>query len=175
MSVEINEKPNRIKMSLLFLDFDGVLHPELASYEQLFCHVPRLEAVLRDFPEVEVVISSSWREHSTLDELRARFSPDIAARMVGMTPVLARETRSGPRREREILAWLQSSGRTDEKWLALDDTEWLFERYRDRLIACSRFRGLDAEMERELRAALNTKLPTSISSSKNMDSCASKK
>jgi len=36
---------------LLFLDFDGVLHPfpVPADATQLFCNLPRLEAVLRDY------------------------------------------------------------------------------------------------------------------------------
>ena len=46
----------------LFLDFDGVLHPEgegpLPNDGTDFCFLPRLEALLRDYPHVGVVISS---------------------------------------------------------------------------------------------------------------------
>lgn len=54
---------------ILFLDFDGVLHPFFPRADrsdeenQLFAYLPRLEGVLRDFPEWQIVISSSWREH----------------------------------------------------------------------------------------------------------------
>lgn len=48
---------------ILFLDFDGVLHPQ---YEDqvvpayvAFCHLSRFERVMRDFPAVQVVISST--------------------------------------------------------------------------------------------------------------------
>jgi hypothetical protein len=48
---------------ILFLDFDGVLHPEYdgqaAPADVVFCHLPRFEAVMRDHPEVEIVISST--------------------------------------------------------------------------------------------------------------------
>lgn len=66
---------------LLFLDFDGVLHPqydgEPTPVSELFCHLPRFESILQDFPSVEIVISSTWRNQFTLEELRSRFSPDI--------------------------------------------------------------------------------------------------
>jgi len=71
----------------LFLDFDGVLHPEPCfDRSRLFCQLPVLEAVLRDFPEVDIVISSSWRELLHLDDLKSLFSGDIAWRIVGVTP-----------------------------------------------------------------------------------------
>ncbi len=39
---------------ILFLDFDGALHPEDHgqgdSSGQAFCHLPKLEGVLRDHP-----------------------------------------------------------------------------------------------------------------------------
>ena len=45
---------------ILFLDFDGVLHPEPCYDKQsFFCCLPRLENVLRDFPKVRVVISNT--------------------------------------------------------------------------------------------------------------------
>ena len=79
---------------ILFLDFDGVLHPEYDGQatpaDVVFCHLPRFEAVMRDYPEVEIVISSMWREQFPLDALRARFSPDIAGRIIGATPVTPR-------------------------------------------------------------------------------------
>ena len=47
---------------ILFLDFDGVLHPEPCDEDgEPFCNLPALEAILRDFPAVEIVISSMWR------------------------------------------------------------------------------------------------------------------
>lgn len=58
---------------ILFLDFDGVLHPEYDGQatpaDVVFCHLPRFEAVMRDHPEVEIVISSMWREQFPLDAL----------------------------------------------------------------------------------------------------------
>ena len=124
---------------ILFLDFDGVLHPECEVSQRGevadFCFLPRLESLLRAFPDVRVVISSTWREHKTLDELREMFSADIAARIIGATalPAPGAATRYTPaRREREIVAWLQARGGLDQPWVALDDAEWQFDRYLDR-------------------------------------------
>lgn len=81
--------PGTLQKITLFLDFDGVLHPFLArSSAEAFCHLPRLERVLREFPAVQIVIASTQRESVPLTHLAQRFSPDIAARIVGITPVL---------------------------------------------------------------------------------------
>ena len=144
---------------ILFLDFDGVLHPQyedqLVPADVAFCHLPRFEAVMRDFPAVQIVISSSWREQFSLDNLRARFSADVAARIIGITPVFpAYHPRILEQRESEILAWLVAEGRSSEPWLALDDADWQFQRHRDQLIACTGHVGLDASAEMTLRAVL---------------------
>lgn len=48
---------------ILFLNFDGVLHPFLArSGPDAFCYLRRLESVLREFPTVRVMIAT--RHHS---------------------------------------------------------------------------------------------------------------
>ncbi|MBK9219707.1 MAG: hypothetical protein IPL70_15690 [Uliginosibacterium sp.] len=45
-------------MRVIFLDFDGVLHPRI-SPDKLFVHVDRLSHVLKDHPDVKIVVSSS--------------------------------------------------------------------------------------------------------------------
>jgi hypothetical protein len=146
---------------ILFLDFDGVLHPQyenmLTPEDQVFCHRPRLEAVLRDFPGVEIVISSMWRYQFTLDELRARFSLDIADRIIGKTPQSEYFDTSyvRARREKEILNWLMVTERTDEPWVALDDCAWNFQHHLDHLVVCNAFTGLNDKSEDKLRDALS--------------------
>ena len=71
---------------VVFLDFDGVTHPEPCRSDALFCFLPRIEEVLREHPEVDIVISSSWRLEFSLEQLRGHFSADIASRVVGVTP-----------------------------------------------------------------------------------------
>ena len=74
---------------ILFLDFDGVLHPEQLGEDE-FCRAPILWEVLRECVHVKVVISSSWREIYTLDELVEFVTrgggEDLANRIIGATP-----------------------------------------------------------------------------------------
>ena len=102
---------------ILFLDIDGVLHPDPPQPDQRLRSLPRLVAVLQDFPLVEIVISSLWREHLSLDQLRELFPLDLRKRIIDVTPIAERIEGWLPvRREGEILDWLKSSGRINEPW-----------------------------------------------------------
>jgi hypothetical protein len=113
---------------ILFLDFDGVLHLDPCyGSNMLICHLPRLESILRDFPDVQIVISNTWRAAHTLGDLKAYFSPEIAARIIGVTPTwrdlpdLLNAIGHTYVRQVEIEGWLRASGRPWEKWIAIDD------------------------------------------------------
>jgi hypothetical protein len=140
---------------ILFLDIDGVLHPDPPQPDQRFRSLPRLVAVLRDHPHVEIVISSLWREQLSLDQLREFFPADIAARIIGTTPLTSRVEGYAPaRREGEIVDWLESQGRTGEPWIAIDDQSWQFTRHKERLVSCAFYDGLDERVETILRGKL---------------------
>lgn len=116
------------RLPVVFLDFDGVTHPEVCKTVQLFNCLPLIERVLRQHLAVDVVISSSWRLHHPLSELRAFFSEDVAHRVVGVTPCEAvRRDLPAPQhvRERECRRWLELHG-PDRPWVAIDDVPWLF-------------------------------------------------
>lgn len=154
-------------MALLFLDFDGVLHPQIdgeaTPADLLFCHLPRLERVLRDFPSIEIVISSTWRYHFTLEKIRARFAPDIQPRIVDTTLLVAQlDGYLSAQREQEILDWLSAKGRMAESWIALDDAAWQFRHYTERLIACRWYEGFDAMAEQNLREKLAEMIKSNI-------------
>ena len=157
MDVDEERRPATELGMILFLDFDGVLHLEgeghLPNDGTDFCFLPSLEALLREFPHVRIVISSSWRERLAFETLVAPFAEDIRARIIGVTPPRG----SGvphpfAHREGEILAWLQAHCAIDEPWVALDDAEWQFDRHKDRLVVCGSFIGFDAEACTALRA-----------------------
>lgn len=118
-------------MPILFLDFDGVLHPEDCHESKHFSCLPVLEGVLRQAPEWQVVITSTWRLAKPLDQLRGFFSPDIAARVVGETPRFSELTDVpssllGYQREAECHAWLRDNDLSYLPWLGLDDRSWLY-------------------------------------------------
>ena len=116
----------------LFLDFDGVLHPQICSQPELFCQLPVLEDVLLEYTQVMVVISSSWREFHPLTELRLHFSSAIRPRTIDITPSIQTPNAMwlpGQRpewpRERECLAWMNQMRPRSTRWLSVDDRpEW---------------------------------------------------
>lgn len=103
---------------ILFLDFDGVLHPRTSG---TFRHAPLIEALLRRHPSLAVVVSSSWKLQMPLSELREWFAKDVQNQIVGVTPDLAP---CAGFRQTEIEQWLRSN--PSKFFLALDDERSLF-------------------------------------------------
>lgn len=144
---------------ILFLDFDGVLHPEPPYDEsQLFCRLPLLEDCLRSFPEVLIVISSAWRDTRTLDDLRGLFPEEIGRRIVGVTPnwrdIPELVETIGYQRHAEIEGWLRQADVPWEKWVAIDDRPWLFKPFLPNLVVCDPDVGLDEHSVQALHAKL---------------------
>ena len=132
---------------ILFLDFDGVLHPAV-NYDPalLLRKLPLLEGVLFQVPSIEIVISSTWRETRTLRELQSLFSDDIAPRIIGVTPHwldIQDDTSFGAYvRQAEIEAWLRKSGQPWQQWLAIDDQAHLFRPFCKQLLLTNPATGL---------------------------------
>ena len=159
---------------IVFLDFDGVLHPDRSNMAPKFCRMPLLEAWLRERPVVEVVISSSWREVHPFEELVSFFSEDLQTRVVGCTPRLQRSSDGGRfvgwaqtsepfglpvfARELECRRWMHSSWEPCRNWAALDDMPELFEPTCAELVVCDPALGLTqaqlVEVDRRLRTGL---------------------
>lgn len=142
---------------LLFLDFDGCCHSYKSGVDQYF---RRSEAVLEPWlrlrPQVEVVVSSSWRETYSLQEMQEFFAEDLRHRIIDSTPVLLRDGWASVdgdllpvrfEREAEILCWLRQSGQPWSAWAALDDQPWRFKPFCERLVVCGSTVGMT---EREL-------------------------
>jgi hypothetical protein len=132
---------------ILFLDVDGVLHSAVNyDSDRLLCKLSLLEDVLRSRRQVDVVISSTWRETRTLSELQALFSPDISHRVVGVTPqwrdVQDAATFGTYVRQAEIEAWLRTHNRAWERWLAVDDQKHLFKPFCQNLFVTNGTTGL---------------------------------
>jgi len=143
--------------TLLALDFDGVLHPVFPRADRTDAEnrhwscLPALEAVLRDFPDVGVLVTSSWRTQREWSWLVDRFSPDIRPRLLGATPVLAANGQGS--RHDEVEAWLAAKGRTGEAWVGLDDVPDLYRPGAAVVAVDDGFTASDAEALKEaLRA-----------------------
>lgn len=117
---------------VLFVDFDGVLHPTSATSTDWFCCMPRLEDALAG-TGCAIVISSSWRHHHPLPALIHRFPAALRARIRGTT---------GPAhigkhaRYEEIRAYVRCLS-TPTDWRALDDSRFEFPPGCRELIACN--------------------------------------
>lgn len=145
---------------ILFLDFDGVLHPIPTKDRNLLCHIPRLEDVLREFPHVQVVISSLWRATHDLPSLQAYFSEDIRPRIIGVTPFTEAPPFPGCEwfiiakvRHAEIMQWIKDNNYTGS-WLALDDAYNEFPDDCPQLIECITEIGFGPRVADHLRSML---------------------
>ncbi|WP_180124862.1 HAD domain-containing protein [Rhodoferax sp. BLA1] len=115
---------------ILFLDFDGVTHPQPCGDENVFCQLHLIEAVLREreLQGVHIVISSSWREYHGLEDMREFFSQDMQSRVIGVTPNLWDQALAPAFvRERECMAWLATNRPPGTPWLAIDDRPSWFQ------------------------------------------------
>jgi hypothetical protein len=116
---------------ILFLDFDGVLHPEHCHESKHFCCLSILEDALRHVPECRVVITSTWRLEKSYEALVQKFSPDVADVIEGVTPryrdiIRVPNTLVGYEREAECHAWLWANNLPHCNWVAVDDRSWLY-------------------------------------------------
>jgi hypothetical protein len=95
------------------------------------------------------MISSTWRLQKSLDQLRSRFSADIAARVIADTPrfnmlVDVPASLVSYEREAECHAWLRANNLSYLPWLALDDRSWLFRPFCKSLLLVNGKTGLTA-------------------------------
>ena len=122
---------------ILFLDFDGVLHPIGNSIGDMnyFNKLPLLEAWLRNNVEVNVVISSSWRAIMGLDDMRYLFSNDLSERVIGVCPDISAKPQPFYWRYEEIITWVNQH-HYEGHWLALDDAVGEFPDDFEGLVIC---------------------------------------
>ncbi|MDI4635208.1 hypothetical protein J7U46_19250 [Pelomonas sp. V22] len=133
---------------IVFLDIDGVLHPVGASVDQLLEHAQTLAAWLREQPAIQLVVSSSWRETHSIEDLKEmlfHFEPELKTRVIGVTPLMSRVLGIDFERSGECQAWLVDNGHDYTAWAALDDDKTLFDpkHVQDNLVLCEPATGLD--------------------------------
>lgn len=127
---------------VLFLDFDGVLHPDPPnSQHPLWCRASLLVTWLDKHPDVGVVVSSTWRQGRSIEALQALLPSGLGERVVGTTPTESVELYT---RQAECEAWMRAHQLPWTPWLALDDRLWNFRPFEQRLLLTNRQIGLVA-------------------------------
>ena len=80
---------------ILFLDFDGVLHPDAVFLEKrrpvlradgnLFMWVPHLISAIEPYPEVQIVLSTSWVRARGFSRAKKALPKPLRDRIIGST------------------------------------------------------------------------------------------
>ncbi|AXL48632.1 hypothetical protein DSC91_000099 [Paraburkholderia caffeinilytica] len=123
--------------SVLYLDFDGVLHPEdvwrrprtgpyVASPpgHALFEHAALLARCLEPYPELRIVLSTSWvRVFRSVRKAAHRLPPELRRRVVGATFHRRMDPEWYRSMPRGVQVWGDVCRRRPEAWLALDDDD----------------------------------------------------
>ncbi|MFL9906881.1 HAD domain-containing protein [Paraburkholderia sp. RL17-337-BIB-A] len=120
---------------ILYLDYDGVLHPKnvlmrpgkgpyVGSPEghALFENCELLEKVLLPYPDVRIVLSTSWvRVFKNVAKVSRRLTPELRARVVGATYHRDMDEVLFTQNPRGMQVWSDVLRRKPLDWLALDD------------------------------------------------------
>jgi hypothetical protein len=161
---------------VLYLDLDGVVqheavlyHPKRGIYMSpiqtgrvLFEWIPILEGILRPYPDVALVLSSTWCIRPGYAKTLERLPSSLGSRFIGGTyhrrihgadPAslsVFRDTARG------LQVWEDVQRRKPRQWLALDDdvSDWPHWA-REHLVACDGTTGLS---DFNVQAELATKL-----------------
>jgi excisionase family DNA binding protein len=122
---------------LLFLDFDGVVHPESVYWHAsacepsledapghtLFEHCTLLEKVLLPYPDVQIVLSTSWVRvyRGDVSTVVRRLTPGLQTRVIGATYHAGMDAAAFEREPRGMQVWQDVLRRRPAAWVALDD------------------------------------------------------
>ena len=149
----------------LFLDYDGVLNPDAVYLErrrpvlhapgELFQWSPPLIEALEPFPEVQIVLSTSWVRYRGYSRAKHVLPLELSRRVVGATYHSGMSRRPQDEggfqlpvcwwdrvtRYQQIVAYVQRAGVKD--WLAIDDhPEGWAPEHIDQLILTTSERGI---------------------------------
>lgn len=154
---------------ILYLDFDGVLHDEDVRWlpkrgiflktpgRTLFEWMPLLEELITPYPNIRLVLSTSWVRVRSYDFARSRLSPPLRSRVIGATfhkREMNKETFAALPRGVQVMRDVER--RRPCIWAAIDDHDdgWP-DAVRENLVITDPRRGLhEARVREELSGVL---------------------
>ena len=142
-------------MCLSSLDFDGVLRrAQSPKYRFEKDCLDRFQQAFRSIGTGKIVITSSWKDAFSLDNIRRRFASDVALRICGTTRSSKRL--EGSYRYREVCAYLSRHGWTTRRWIAVDDNSEHYPPGLKNLVLTDPARGFDVAAAQQLLALAPT-------------------
>jgi hypothetical protein len=141
--------------ALLFLEFEGVLHPKKGVLPP-FCRLPLLLDAIGDTP-CQIIITSDWRFHYTLTELKDFFPAPFRHRILG---ALGNTEGGRQTKYRAIKRLLEALGLELMPWRALDSAYFDYPRKSPHLIFCHPDQGLSSKEADDLRHWLQNPQPS---------------
>lgn len=121
---------------VLYLDFDGVLHhedvlwhhkvgpyisPVVPSKYKLFAHVSLLEENLQNYPDVQIVLSTSWSRIYGMTKAAKNLGHNLRHRVIGNTFHTLMNEDHFTAKPRGVQVTEDVLRRKPAQWLALDD------------------------------------------------------
>lgn len=121
--------------TVLYLDFDGVMHhenvlwhPRIGAYlstpddgDLLFEHAELLEQLLEPYPHIRIVLSTSWVIRYGCARATNNLRPALRSRVIGATYPIRTDKRKFWETPRGLQVWSDVVRRKPRSWLALDD------------------------------------------------------
>lgn len=166
--VHKGKPPKGFGERVIYLDFDGVLHHEDVRWSakrraylnvpghQLFEHASLLEALLAPYPQLRIVLSTSWARVYSFDKAARRLPSSLRRRVIGATwhSEMDKLIFTGQTRGMQVVS--DVARRRPRDWLALDDDDegWPQE-VREKVLVTDERLGLSApDMQQRLTDAL---------------------
>lgn len=150
LAQHLNGKAKLDCSRFIFLDIDGVLHPDVALPQEAFQGVTHLARALKEAQAMDhpIVVCSDWRLDTPLDELRrtiAALDQSLARLIVGVTADLLD---MGGSRGAEVSSWMDWArnipgfGAHDASLIAIDDRPHWYGEHHERVFKVNGRTGL---------------------------------
>lgn len=154
----LERKVKGLGQPILYLDFDGVLHPEYCYWHprkgpylkapghSLFEHLPVLEELLAPYPQVKIVLSTTWVQTYRFNGTARKLGPILRERVIGATYHTGMNRENFRDIPRGLQVWADVARRQPSGWVAIDDDDLNWPVWsRDRLVRTDGLLGLGEE------------------------------